>query len=458
MRVGVNLAGYFDSTLGVGHVARRLREALEAAGVPVAAVGLHADSGAPLDPPSEGLVPPGGANHPVNVLCVNPDGLEGAREELGAAFFEGRPTAGFWWWEAGAVPDRWLRGFDLLDEVWAGSRHVADMLAAVSPRPVVRMPVPVSVEPASLGREELGLPEGFLFLCAYDYGSVAERKHPLGAIEAFRRAFPGEDGVALVLKCLRPDLDPEAHARVLEAAAEDPRVSVVDRAFAAPEKDALLAACDCFLSLHRAEGFGFPLAEALLLGRPVVATAWSGPLDFLTPLNSFLVDYRLVPIGPGREPYPAGGEWAEPDLDDAAALLRQVFAEPGAALRRAARGREDVARAHSPAAAGRAMGDRAARVAHAPAAAAGHDLDELERRIRARPPEPGPGSLGGLRRGLQSAVLRLIRAHTTHQRHVNEELLATLRALDERARGLAAIAESLAARLDRLERRRGSDD
>jgi len=193
MRVGVNLAGYFGSTLGVGHVARGLRRALEAAGVPVAAVGLHAESGEPVE--VEGLVAAEEARHPVNVVCVNPDGLEGARAELGAGFFEGRPTVGFWWWEAGPVPERWLAAFDHLDEVWAGSRYVADMLAAVSTRPVLRMPVPVEVDPAPLDREELGLPEGFAFLCAWDYGSVAERKHPLGALEAFRRAFPGDRDV-----------------------------------------------------------------------------------------------------------------------------------------------------------------------------------------------------------------------------------------------------------------------
>lgn len=437
MASGVNLAGYFDSTLGIGHVVRELRKALEAVGVPVDAVGLSAASGEALEPPSEGLVAPAQAGEPVNVVCVNPDGLEGAREHLGPAFFDGRPTVGVWWWEAGEVPARWLRAFDLVDEVWAGSRHVTDAVAAVSPVPVVRIPVPVTVDPAPAGRAELGVPEGFAFLTMFDYASVAERKHPLGAVEAFRRAFPDEgDDSRLVLKCVSPERDAEAHGRLLQAVEDDPRVTVLDRPLPGPEKDALIAACDCYLSLHRVEGFGLPLAEALLLGRPVIATAYSGPLDFLTPLNSYLVDYRLVPIGPGSDPYPAEGEWAEPDLDHAAALMREVRERPEEARRRAERGREDLQARHSPSAAGRALAARLERIS-GPRSGGYVDLDELERRIRSRPPEPAAdAALGSIRRGLQAAVQRMFRAEAVRRRQVDEEVLAALRALTERLEAL----------------------
>src|SRR5919197_2259085 len=163
LSVGVNLAGYLDSVLGVGEAGRQVGRALEAAGVPVARFNLIARASERLT----GVAPPSAdpPPFPVNLVCVNPDGLEGAHDELGQSFFEGRYTVGLWWWEVDAFPERFRRAFDLVDEVWVGSHHVADALAAVSPVPVVRVPVPLAVERA--GAAELGLPEGFLFLFAF---------------------------------------------------------------------------------------------------------------------------------------------------------------------------------------------------------------------------------------------------------------------------------------------------
>ena len=154
----------------------------------------------------------------MNLVCVNPDGLEGAHDSLGEDFFAGRHTIGLWWWEVDAFPDAFRRAFDLVDEVWVGSHHVADALAAVSPVPVVRMPVPVEPEPSSgAGRDQLGLPHGGpLFLFAFDHGGGFERKNPLGAIEAFTRAFGPDDGPRLVVKCIgaeEPPRRPPAPAR-----------------------------------------------------------------------------------------------------------------------------------------------------------------------------------------------------------------------------------------------------
>ena len=196
--VGVNLAGYLDATLGVGEAARNVANALAAAGVAVSTLRLSsrdapADRAAPADAESA---------HAITLVCANPEGMDGARDELGADAFAGRRVIGMWWWEVAALPQRWLRAFDLVDEVWTGSRFVADVFAAVAPVPVVHVPLPVPDPVASpAGREALGLPrERFLFGLVYDYASVAARKNPLGLIEAFARAFADDDGVGLVLK------------------------------------------------------------------------------------------------------------------------------------------------------------------------------------------------------------------------------------------------------------------
>jgi glycosyltransferase involved in cell wall biosynthesis len=455
--LGVNLAGYLDSVLGVGQVARQVRSALESAGVAVAPFTVVADSA----PRIRGGEPERAAGdlHPVNLVCVNPDGLEGAHDSLGEEFFAGRHTIGLWWWEVDAFPDAFRRAFDLVDEVWVGSHHVADALAAVSPVPVVRMPVPVEPEPSSgAGREQLGLPAGRpLFLFAFDHGGGFQRKNPLGAIEAFTRAFGPDDGPQLVVKCIGAQERPEAHGWLLEAAATHDHIHVLDDSLPPPDMAALMEACDAYVSLHRSEGFGLTIAEAMLRAKPVVATAYSGPRDWLSERNCFEVDWREVPIGPGNEPYPAEGTWAEPDLDDAAAQLRRVVNEPDEARRRAERGRDDVRSAFSAEAAGRAMAARLTRVAGLPLGGNGDrsslDVGEALRRVRGAPPEPGPdASLRPLRMPLRRALLRLSRPQATHQRLVDEELVRLVQTLDERVEGLAKGQSSLRAELEDIKR------
>ena len=452
--LGVNLAGYLDATVGVGEAARHVQEALLAAGVAVAPLGLRS-----RDAPRTGAVAAGDAVHPITVVCANPDGMTGARDELGPAAFEGRHVIGMWWWEVAALPQRWLRAFDLVDEVWVGSRFVADLLAAVSPVPVVHVPLAVPEPVASdAGRAQLGLPEGFLFGFVYDYASVVARKNPLGLIEAFGRAFPaqsGDDGPSLVLKTLGGERHAREHGDVLAAAQRHPRVTVLDAHLPAADKNALIGALDCYVSLHRSEGFGLTVAEAMALGTPVIATDYGGTRDLLTAFNALLVDHRPVAIGPGNDPYPAHGEWAEPDLDHAAQLMRAVHADPAAARARARRARSDVLARHAPAAAGRAMAERLARVLTLPLDGRGNaealDLAGVRERM-ATGPQAAPGADRGARAAVRDAALRAMRPYTVHQRLVDEELLRALQTIDERVRGLAAGQQALAAELARLRR------
>jgi len=480
--LGVNLAGYLDATVGIGEAARHVGAALRAAGVAV--VPLVLDCNAPRE---LGLVVSGEPVHPITIACVNPEGMTGARDQFPAAF-EDPHVVGLWWWEVGTLPQRWLRAFDLVDELWTGSRFVADALAAISPVPVVRVALPVP-EPvaAPIGRAQLGLSDGFAFGFVYDYASVAGRKNPLGLIAAFRRAFGSDAGdVGLVLKTLGGSDRAFAaeHREVLDAAAEDPRITVIDANMPAAEKNALIRELDCYVSLHRSEGFGLTLAEAMLLGTPLIATDYGGSRDFVSAFNALLVDHRPVAIGPGHEPYPAGGEWAEPDLDHAAARMREAYEQRDELRARAARARADVLARHAPQVAGRAMADRLARVLTAPADGLGRvgalDLAGVRERMARAPgsgdgaapragrgagsgagsragAKAGAGARGGPRAALRDAALRAMRPYTVHQRLVDEELLRALQTLDERVRGVAAGQQILAAELARL-RREGDDD
>ena len=443
--VGVNVAGYFSSILGVGEIARQVAGALETQGVAVAPVGLTASRSA-TEEVAEPAAGPEAAVHDVNLICVNADVLPDFVADTGPEFLAGRYSIGYWWWEVNRFPERWHASFGHLDEVWVGSEHVAEALRGPAPIPVLKMPVPVlvpDVEPVE--RSALGLPEGFVFLFAFDHNSVFERKNPLAAITAFAEAFEPGSGASLVLKSINHEQDRANHERLVAAVAAHPDVHLLDRYLSRTDKDSLMAACDCYVSLHRSEGFGITIAEAMYLGKPAIATGYSGNLEFMTRDNSYLVDHRLVPIGDGAAPYPPEGEWAEPDTAHAARLMREVFDDSDSAGERARRGQADVRSRHSAEVAGRAMATRLRTATRAPArrrpsAAVPPVADTMRvaERVRNGPPPPSPARFAKARNTFRELVLRVIKPFTVHQRLVDLELLRAIHQLDEGLRGVAA--------------------
>ena len=450
--VGVNVAGYFRAELGVGETARQVVEALERVDMPVATVGLSASASRQEHEYETDTVRP---TFPVNLICVNADMLPTFADQVGPGFFFDRYSIGLWWWETSEFPERFFRAFDPVDEVWVGSHFVADAISAVSPVPVVKVTMPVSMpEVEEFDRGDLGLPEGFVFLFVFDYHSVFERKNPLALVEAFGQAFPEGSGASLVLKSINSEHHAEEHGRLIEAARGHRDIHVVDRYVTAAEKNAMFAACDCYVSLHRSEGFGNTLAEAMYLGKPVIATGYSGNMEFMTPQNSYPVDYTLRPVGEDAGPYPATGEWAEPDVGHAARLMRHVFEDRQEAGERGRRASEDLRRNHSAEAAGRAMAARIRRVRTRRGAGsdegkplvqtpAGLDTNPLTHRIATTPQPAASGStLGRALAPFRRVLLKLMWPFALQQRAVNEELLATTKEADQSLRAVINQLES----------------
>jgi glycosyltransferase involved in cell wall biosynthesis len=356
LRRGATVLGYLRTESGMGEIARANVRALQAVGYPLATVNLDEapQRQADLSVPAES----GDSPLPIAIVHANGPEAHRMRDRL-RPWLEGRYVVGCWAWELPALPPDWGAAFAMFDEVWTCSRHAAAAIADASPVPVLAFwPSVDEPRPRPLEREDFGLGrDEFVFLFAYDVLSETERKNPAGLIEAFREAFRRDDRVRLLLKVTNGDMRPEDLRRV-RAAADGLPVTILERYLGRADVLGLMAACDAYVSLHRAEGFGFTLAEAMALGKPVVATYYSGNVDFMTPWNSFPVPYRLVELAEDRGPYRKGNRWADPDIGAAAALLRKVYRDREAAAEVAARGQADVRRQLSPRACGERLAER----------------------------------------------------------------------------------------------------
>ena len=331
---GVNLFGYARGELGIGEDIRQVAQALTQQGIPVCLVNFEPGKNISQADRSADHLLSEVPRYAINLFCMT--GIETVRYacELGMEAFHGRYNIGLWPWELPDWPESCRHAYACVDEVWGISAHVARAHRFAAPRPVFPMTLPVALgEVRGQTRRDFGLPEeDYLYGFAFDINSSAARKNPDALIAAFQKAYPigcGEK-VGLVLKISHPETGCPLWERIRMAAAKDARIYIVEKTMRRPELLALFNACDCFVSLHRAEGFGRCLAEALLLGKQLVATGWSGNLDFCQEPRVALVRHQMVALKPGDYMWGEGQDWAEPDISHAAELMRSVREKPRA--------------------------------------------------------------------------------------------------------------------------------
>lgn len=352
---GLNIIGFLDSESGVGEAARLLIRAVAAAHIPHALVN---STRAPHRRKETFYAKHFSASNPyaTNVVAIYGDMFEEVINQFGKEKFVGSRTIAYWAWELDTLPASWTKLLDTIDEVWCPSRFVADAVRAAN------KDISITIIPHAIAiptrhrypRTHFVLPENtFLFLFMFDFYSIFERKNPLAVIRAFTRAFPDGEPVGLVIKCSNPEIDRKNFEALKRTASADPRIRLIPGYLDREEVTSLMNVCDAYVSLHRAEGFGLGIAEAMALAKPVVATSYSGPADFMTEENSFPVPYVLVPLTKDFGPYHTGNRWADPDEVQASQLMRLIYDRPEIAARKGLRGRRDIAQKFSPEAVGR---------------------------------------------------------------------------------------------------------
>lgn len=359
---GIVVAGLFSTASGLGEAARATYRALCAAGFSPVAVDLSGklavadmESGIPCQE-----MPDWGAG--ILILQVNAPETGAALQFLNIPDIRQWYVVGYWAWELPGFPAGWDRAFPFVSEVWAVSRFSASALRKhQDPPPIHVFGHAIAPPPAeNVDRAEFGLPEdATVFLVMADSLSSMERKNPFGAIAAFKLAFGDDPAKLLLVKTRNLAARPEAEADIRNAVGNASNIRVLDEALPEAARWRLMRSVDAVVSLHRSEGFGLVLAEAMALGLPVILTNWSGPEDFAGADSAFLVNFSMIPCEDKYGVYgDAGSEWTEPDLEHAAGVMREVASDRERVHQVGERARARIAETLSASRIGAAMRDR----------------------------------------------------------------------------------------------------
>ena len=358
---GFNVVGYVTGNLGMGVATRNTLRALVENDIPVTALNVDAFTGR-IGPDTtrsgldtsfsylEGERP--SLPYGVNLFHINPPGIRSLMIDR-HRWLRTSPNlnACVPFWELESLPADWRRVLSALDVVLAPSHFIQTVLQAEVPATTcLHYPQAVFIpDDLVVDREAWGIRSGeTAFVASFDVSSGFGRKNPWAAIDAFQRAFPGRQDVRLLVKTNpHPTGGAQATDRLRRIATADPRLTVIEAALSYRGVLELYAACDVLVSLHRSEGLGLNMLEALSLGKPVVATGWSGNMDFTTPENSCLVGYKFISVDPDEPNYPTAevgpsAVWADPDVDEAAAFMRALADSPEMRARLGKRGLEDM--------------------------------------------------------------------------------------------------------------------
>jgi glycosyltransferase involved in cell wall biosynthesis len=359
---GVNVIGYIAAESGVGESARSCVKGARTVGLRCKTIDVGYQSLNRQEDQTVNDAVVNDATFKFNLIHVNADQTRRTLDAVPETQREGSINIAYWHWEQPSLPVAYLTSFEGLAEVWVPTAFVHEAVAKIAPVPVFKVPHVVEFPiPAQVSRARLGLPEDkFLVLVMYDFDSYQFRKNPQAAIQAFRTACGDRNDVALVIKTINGKRNPEGVQELRDAVGDLRHVVLLDEYLSRAQVYELQAACDCFLSLHRAEGFGLGLAEMMYLGKPVIGTDWSGNTEFMTSSNSYPVRYELKPLERDLGVYRAGQLWAEADTDHAAAALREILDEPGQRDRIAACAHRDMRRHFSATAIGSAYRRRLA--------------------------------------------------------------------------------------------------
>lgn len=358
---GINLIGYSRAEMGIGESCRIAAKNLAAGQIPFEIINFKGMNSARMSDLTWVHKEVEKPSFIVNLFHLNAEQMVEVYANFGGSLFEGRYSIGYWHWELPDFPDDWMESFRMVNEIWVPSTFVADSVAMKSPVPVVKIPHSVEVVITEhRNRSYFSLPDNaFLFCFMYDMKSHQERKNPQASIRAFTMSFRPEDmSVGLVIKVNGAQKDAIELEEIYELIGVHRNIYLIVETLSRNDVNCLISLIDCFVSLHRSEGFGLGLAEAMYLGKPTIGTNWSSNVDFMNHDNSCLVDYKLQQLGQNYGPYKAYQYWAEADVEHASWYMKKLVEDKDYCRKIAVLGQQHIQTYYSPQAIGKLIKKR----------------------------------------------------------------------------------------------------
>ncbi|MGG4107925.1 glycosyltransferase [Paenibacillus lautus] len=348
---GINLIGFSRAEMGIGESCRIAANSMNAADIPFGIINFIGTNSARMGDMTWVHKEITSPIYSINIFHINAEQMPELNAIYSDSFFKNRYNIGVWHWELPDFPDEWMGSFQFVDEIWAPSTFVAESISLKSPVPVVKIPHSIEVKIASpRTRAYYNLPEDvFLFLTMYDVRSFQERKNPEASIRSFQLAFkPDNMSVGLVIKVNSYKANTHEMDKLNKLISDYNNIYIMDETLSRNDVNALLFVSDCFISLHRSEGFGLGLAEAMYLGKPVIGTNWSSTTDFMKSNNSCPVNYRMISVGKDYGPYKAYQQWADPDIEQASEYMKKLVIDPDYYHTVASQGEKYIKQYYSP--------------------------------------------------------------------------------------------------------------
>lgn len=342
-KYGVNISGFLSSGLGLGEAARNIVKSINTQHIDYVLNNQEINKIRRANNEfSENVT----KDNPYffNLINVNPDRFDFFYLKVKKYYFKDKYNIGIWYWELTTFPDEWIRYYNFFNEIWVATDFILNAISLRSPIPVVKIPPVIDLDyNKEIGRKYFNIPQDvFLYLFIFDFYSFIERKNPVAIIKSFKSVFEKNRDVMLILKTTNSKHFKKDFDRLINEIGDTSNIMIIDQYLDRVMLNSLINITDCYVSLHRSEGFGLGIAEAMYLGKPVIVTAYSGNMDFTNVNNSFLVKYGLIELKEDYGLYKKNNIWAEPDVEHAAQLMRFVFENRDYAYSIAKKGQEFI--------------------------------------------------------------------------------------------------------------------
>lgn len=343
--LGINVFGFINGEFGIAEATRLNCKAIQSVGLPISLINYsvktnHNNNDLTFTEFSDH------APHPINLIQISPSETPNFFDYFDHSFFRDKYNILYMAWESETIPEDYVMNMNLFDEIWTPSTYCKECIEKYVSLPVQVIPHPINIDLQPTDDEDALKfydKNFFNFLFIFDYNSSIERKNVINLIKVFRETFDQDDNNAfLTIKTSRSAKFPSEKEQILKEIGESKKIKIVEKIFDKNALNYIISNCDSYISLHRSEGFGLTMAEAMYFKKPVIATGYSGNLEFMNADNSFLVEGEKISYGSDDLNYNSNTIWSEPSLKEAGEYLKTVYEGSDDVQEKAEKGQQTI--------------------------------------------------------------------------------------------------------------------